>query len=54
MATESLQSNKVTKFELKTTWARGIVYCKVLLIFGSETQEIGTCFWKKKCFVYFF
>ena len=40
MAIKSIQSD-ITKLELKTTWASGIVYCKMYLISGSEDQKNG-------------
>ena len=40
MAIKFIQSD-ITKLELKTTWASGIVYCKMCLIFGSEDQKNG-------------
>ena len=43
MAIKTIQKD-ITKFELKTTWASGIVYCKIYLMFGSEDQ--------KNCMIY--
>lgn len=33
-----ITKSNIAKFELKT-WTSGIIYCKVLLTFGSEVQK---------------